>query len=73
MTGRVSFPMWLVLRVETPLPAPSRGKGEWGARTTALLLLVSSILPHASRPFLLGKCLVYVPSEIPVACWKEEC
>lgn len=29
VTGLVSFPMWLVLHVGIPLPAPDRGKGEW--------------------------------------------
>lgn len=30
VTGWESFPMWLILPVKTPLPAPNSGKREWG-------------------------------------------
>lgn len=30
MTGWVSFPVWLILPVKTPLPAPKSGKGSGG-------------------------------------------
>lgn len=66
MTGWVSFPMWLILPVKMPLPAPKSGKGSGGPRTTAPLCLVLSSLPHGLRPFLLGKCLD-VSSGVPVA------
>lgn len=66
VTGWVSFPMWLILPVKMPLPAPKSGKGSGGPRTTAPLCLVLSSLPHGLRPFLLGKCLD-VSSGVPVA------
>lgn len=69
VTGWVSFPVWLILPVKTPLPAPKSGKGSGGPRTTARLCLVPSSLPHGPRPFLLGNCLD-VSSGIPVAWWK---
>lgn len=70
MTGWVTFPTWLVLCVEMPLPDPDTGKGSGDPATTAPFLPGLSIPPLTSRPFLLGKCTVCVSSGIPVA-WRK--